>query len=362
MAPTPGTANRPRRRQQSIAAMDECTSEFIKRMITRMSFAEVMPVLKAWGVLAERDLQSLTMKNSKESLAMEVVHLCETRKCTMVRAAELDLVYTHAKSKLKIWEVLQMSKQTDPGMNFTDVSNFRASFKKFVFSIQRNLIIHFREFGDALWIRIAWGKDYMKPNQYRPSFIVYHIQTPYVFMTSLTKTQQPLVCQGLLSAAGYDSIEKMDLKSRYLESLQDIVFKRFSQPFQSYQSRSAPEESCMPTTVNQRADSERMKGKARVRQAMLETLGDGGLPVLECADYMLDTPFKGEAGIANKIKPFQCMVKFSSPHILESVRSLAQSGLSEAPVSSLFSAIISKGKNIFYVSEKKESSGSRGDN
>ncbi|XP_077144471.1 centromere protein N isoform X3 [Ranitomeya variabilis] len=251
-----------------------------------------------------------------------------TRKCTMVRAAELDLVYTHAKSKLKIWEVLQMSKQTDPGMNFTDVSNFRASFKKFVFSIQRNLIIHFREFGDALWIRIAWGKDYMKPNQYRPSFIVYHIQTPYVFMTSLTKTQQPLVCQ----------------------------------PFQSYQSRSAPEESCMPTTVNQRADSERMKGKARVRQAMLETLGDGGLPVLECADYMLDTPFKGEAGIANKIKPFQCMVKFSSPHILESVRSLAQSGLSEAPVSSLFSAIISKGKNIFYVSEKKESSGSRGDN
>ncbi|XP_077144472.1 centromere protein N isoform X4 [Ranitomeya variabilis] len=328
MAPTPGTANRPRRRQQSIAAMDECTSEFIKRMITRMSFAEVMPVLKAWGVLAERDLQSLTMKNSKESLAMEVVHLCETRKCTMVRAAELDLVYTHAKSKLKIWEVLQMSKQTDPGMNFTDVSNFRASFKKFVFSIQRNLIIHFREFGDALWIRIAWGKDYMKPNQYRPSFIVYHIQTPYVFMTSLTKTQQPLVCQ----------------------------------PFQSYQSRSAPEESCMPTTVNQRADSERMKGKARVRQAMLETLGDGGLPVLECADYMLDTPFKGEAGIANKIKPFQCMVKFSSPHILESVRSLAQSGLSEAPVSSLFSAIISKGKNIFYVSEKKESSGSRGDN
>ncbi|XP_077144469.1 centromere protein N isoform X1 [Ranitomeya variabilis] len=285
-----------------------------------------------------------------------------TRKCTMVRAAELDLVYTHAKSKLKIWEVLQMSKQTDPGMNFTDVSNFRASFKKFVFSIQRNLIIHFREFGDALWIRIAWGKDYMKPNQYRPSFIVYHIQTPYVFMTSLTKTQQPLVCQGLLSAAGYDSIEKMDLKSRYLESLQDIVFKRFSQPFQSYQSRSAPEESCMPTTVNQRADSERMKGKARVRQAMLETLGDGGLPVLECADYMLDTPFKGEAGIANKIKPFQCMVKFSSPHILESVRSLAQSGLSEAPVSSLFSAIISKGKNIFYVSEKKESSGSRGDN
>ncbi|XP_077149217.1 centromere protein N-B-like [Ranitomeya variabilis] len=355
----PRTANRPR--PQS-AAMDECTSEFIKRMITRMSFAEVMPTLKAWGVLAEQDLQSLTMQNVKESLAMEVVHLCETRKCTMVHAAELDLVYTHSKPKLKMWEVLQMSKQTDSDMNFADVSNFRASFKKFVFSIQRNLTIHFREFGDALWIRIAWGKDYMKPNQYRPSFIVYHVQTPYVFISSLTKTQQPVVCQGLLSATGYDSIEKMDLKSRCLESLKDIVFKRFSQPFQSYQSKSAPEESCMPTTVNQRADSERTKEKARVRQAMLETLGDGALPVLEYADYKLDTPFNGEAGIANQIKPFQCVVKFSGPHILESVRSLAQSGLSEARVSSLFPSIISKGKNRFNVSEKKESSSSQGVN
>ncbi|XP_069594889.1 centromere protein N isoform X2 [Ranitomeya imitator] len=326
MAPTPGTANRSRR--QSVAAMDECTSEFIKRMITRMSFAEVMPILKAWGVLTERDLQSLNMETTKERLATDVVHLCETRKCTVAHVAELDLVYTHAKSKVKVWEVLQMSKQTDSDMNFADVSNFRASFKKFVFSIQRNLTIHFREFGDALWIRIAWGKEYTKPNQYRPSFIVYHIQTPYVFITSLTKTQQPVV----------------------------------GQPFQSYQSRSAPEESCMPTTVNQRGDSKRMKEKARVRQAMLETLGDGPLPALECADYKLATAFNGEAGIANEIKPFHCVVKFSSTHILESVRSLAQSGLSEAPVSSLFSSIISKGKNKFNVTERKESSSSQGVN
>ncbi|CAJ0967388.1 unnamed protein product [Ranitomeya imitator] len=133
-------------------------------------------------------------------------------------------------------------------------------------------------------------------------------------------------------------------------------------PFQSYQSRSAPEESCMPTTVNQRGDSKRMKEKARVRQAMLETLGDGPLPKLECADYKLATAFNGEAGIANEIKPFHCVVKFSSTHILESVRSLAQSGLSEAPVSSLFSSIISKGKNKFNVTERKESSSSQGVN
>ncbi|XP_073438645.1 centromere protein N isoform X2 [Dendrobates tinctorius] len=359
MAPTPGTDKRSRR--QSIAAMDECTIEFIKRMITRMSFAEVMPTLKAWRFLAERDLQSLTMEQAKESLAMEVVHLCEIRKCTMDHAAELDIVYNHAKSKLKVWEVLKMSKQTDTDMNFADVSNFLTSFKKFVFSIRRNVTIHFREFGDALWIRIAWGKDYMKPNQYRPSFIVYHIQTPYVFMACVTKTQQPVVCQGLLSATGYDNIEKMDLKSRCLESLKDIVFKRFSQPFQSYQSRSAPEESCTPkTTVNQKADYERMKEKARVRHVMMETLGAGALPVLDCASYKLNTPFNGEAGIANKIQPFQCVVKFSSPHLLEAVRSMAHSGLSEAPISSLFSSIINNEKNSFNVSEKMESSSSRG--
>ncbi|XP_073515239.1 centromere protein N [Phyllobates terribilis] len=354
MAPTPGSARK--RSRQSIAAMDECTLEFLKRIIARICFADVMPILKTWGFLAERDLQSLTIGHQKETLVMEVVHLCENRKGTMDHVVDLDIVYNHAKSNMKKWDVLEMSEQSDSEMNFADASNFMASFKKFIFSIQKNVAIHFREFGDALWIRIAWGKDYMKPNQYRPSFIVYHTQTPYVFVACLTKTQRPVVCQGLLSATKYCKIREMDLKSRCLESLKDIVFKRFTQPFQSYQSKSAPEEIYTPTTVTQRADYETMKEKAHVRHVMLETFGDGPLPVLDCAEYNMVTAFTGNPDIANKIEPFRCVVKLSSPHLLESVRSLAHSGLADARVSKLITAIPDKGRNLFKVSEKKHSS------
>ncbi|KAM4018463.1 centromere protein N isoform 2-T2 [Anomaloglossus baeobatrachus] len=356
MAPTPGSAKTPRR--QSIAAMDECIIEFIKRMIMRMSFAELMPTLKAWGFLAERDLQTLNLGKLKDSVAMDVVHLCENRNATLNHAADLDIVYNHAKQNQKKWEVYQLSEPTDPDMNLADVSSFLAQFKEAIFSVQKNVTIHFREFGDALWLRIAWGKNYMKPNQYRPTFIVYHTQTPYVFLTSITSTQRPVVCQGLAVATGYSSIQVMDLKGRCLESLKDIVFKRYSQPFQSYQSRSVPEESHSPPT-DHTLDYEEMREKERRRQLMLKTFGNGPLPVLDCAEYKLGTAFNGKAGIADEIAPFRCTVKFSSTHLLESFRSLAHAGISEVPVASLLSGIPEKARNLYKVLDKKRSTSHR---
>ncbi|KAM3920607.1 centromere protein N [Leptodactylus fuscus] len=360
MAPTPGSARKQTRERNF--TMDECVAELIKRMIARMSFAEVNPTLKTWGLLEEKELQSLTTRQSKDSLAMQVVNLCERKKATLDHAADLDIVYYHAYSNKKIWEVYQMSIPSESEMSLAEVSKFTVLFKKAVCSVFKNVTIHFREFEDALWIRIAWGRDCMKPNQYKPTIVVYHIQTPNVFITGISKSHRPVLFQGLLLATGYKHIQEAELKSRCLESLQDIVFKRFSQPFQSYQSRSLPEKSKASTFADSKLTYENIKEKERIHHVMLETFGDGPLPKLEFASYKLETSFNGETGIANKIEPFRCLVKFSSPHLLESLRTLAPSGFAEAPISSLLSCIPHRGRNIFKITEKKQPSSSQATN
>ncbi|XP_056382120.1 centromere protein N isoform X2 [Hyla sarda] len=346
-------------KRQSISTMDECLAEFIKRMILRMPRVELMPTLKEWGFLTERELQSLDLIRVKDILAVEVVNICESRKASMKHAADLDIIYTHGNSKRKNWEVYQMSIQSDSEANLADVWKIKVHFKKTVQSVLKNVTIHFKEFGDALWIRIAWGRDCVNPNQYKPTFAMYHAQTPYVFVTGLAKTHRQLFYQGLLSATGYGHIQEMELKSRCLDSLKEIVFKQFSQPFQSYQSRSVPEKSFTPTIVDTKVVYENIKEKERVHHVMLESFGEGPLPKLEYAVYKLETSFKGETSIANKIEPFRCIVKFSSPHLLESFRTLAPSGLAEAPISNLLTCIPHRGRNLFKISEKKQPSSSQ---
>ncbi|XP_072288183.1 centromere protein N-like, partial [Pyxicephalus adspersus] len=91
MAAHPGSALRSRRRQ-STPAFDECVAEFIKRTVQKMSMAELMTILRAWGFLTDRELQSLPTKGSKANIALEVVHLCEGKQATINHAADLDII------------------------------------------------------------------------------------------------------------------------------------------------------------------------------------------------------------------------------------------------------------------------------
>lgn len=48
---------------------------------------------------------------------------------------------------------------------------------------------------EAVWIRIAWGDTFSRPNHLKPTYIVHYLQTPYVFVTSITSKQKPLLSQ-----------------------------------------------------------------------------------------------------------------------------------------------------------------------
>ncbi|KAM8945927.1 centromere protein N [Pelodytes ibericus] len=353
MAPAAGSV----KKKQRIAppAMDECLAEFIRRSVLRLPVSEVLNTLTAWGFLPERDLQTLNLR-PKETLAMDVVRLCEAKNVTMKDAANLDFIFNQANSSKKSWNVYQMSKPLESEIDFFDLSEYKLQFTKTIHAVSKNVTIHFKEFGEALWIRIAWGKNYTKPDQYKPTFVVYHSQTPYVFITSLAKSFRPLLCQALVMAANYSQIQELELKSRCLDSLKDIVFKQFHQPFQTYHPRPLQERNFKPDIVDPRVTYENIREKERIHRVTRETFGDGQLPKLEFASYKLETMFKGEKGtgsFATGTDPFRCVVKFSSPHLLESIRSLAPAGLSDVPVSNLLTCIPYKARNIFKITEKR---------
>ncbi|XP_040185115.1 centromere protein N [Rana temporaria] len=352
MAAPPGSALRSHRRR-STPVVDECVTEFIKRTVQKMSIAELMNNLRAWGFLTDAELQTLPAKTTREYIALQVVHLCEAKQATINQAADLDIIYNHSNANRRTWEVYQMSKPTDSEMNHIDVSEFKARFKKVIHSVMKNVTIHFKDFEDAMWIRLAWSQTSMKPNQYRPTFVVYHTQTPYVFVSSLSSTFRPVLCQALLSAARYSHFQQMDLKSRCLDSLKDIVFKRFNQNLQAYHPRPLQERNYVPAILDPRVTYENLKEKDRVHYLTRETFGDGPLPKLDHASYRLETTFKGVPGISEEIEPLRCVVKFSGPNLLESIRSLAPSGVAEAPISSLLTCIPHRARNIFKISDKR---------
>uniref|UniRef100_A0A8D0GTG6 Centromere protein N n=1 Tax=Sphenodon punctatus TaxID=8508 RepID=A0A8D0GTG6_SPHPU len=293
--------------------MDETVAEYIRRTVLKIPCPEIMKMLTLWGFLSQKQLQTINLRQVKENIAQEVVQLLEVD-LTVLRE-EID---------------------------FFDVADFKQKFKMSLRSALKNVTVGFREYEDnAIWIRIALGKQYTKPNQYKATYIVYHSQTPYVFIsTSIFRSSIPLLCQALVTAANYHDIREMELRSRCLDSLKDIVFKRYSQAFQTYHPRPLQERNGPPERVDPRIIQEDKSEKERIQRVNQEVFGDGPQPKLEYAQYKLETVFRSdpEMGILSDKEPFRCRVKFSSPHLLEAFKSLAPAGLADAPLSPLLTS------------------------
>lgn len=334
--------------------MDEVIAEFIRRTFLKCSLAQMMPLLKAWGFLTDRQLETLTMRG-KERLIQQILQFCEEVPASGDNAAALDLVFNHLRCNNKHWYVYQMSKTPDEETEFFDMADFKRQFKKNLKSVA-NVTVHFKEFDNAQWIRIAWGTHSKRPNQYSPTFVVYHSQTPYVFITGLRRSCRAYLCQALVIATKYSQIQEMDLSSRCLDSLKQIVFKRYHQAFQTHYPKHSKETKAAPEPVDPRVTFENKKEKERIQNWTKEVFGEGPQPKLEFAQYKLETMFRDPSDndtLSHKEDPFRCVVKFSSPHLLESLKLLAPSGIAEAPLSQLLTCIPSKARNHFKIGEKR---------
>ncbi|NXB20840.1 CENPN protein, partial [Rhagologus leucostigma] len=336
--------------------MDETVAEYIRRTVLKIPRDEIKTMLQKWGFLSEAQLQTLNFHQIKDNISQEVVQLCEENSADIKQAAVLDIIYNHIHQNKRMWSVYQMKKSGEE-LEYFDITDFKKKFKGRLQSALKNVTITFKEYEDnAIWIRVAWGTPYKRPNQYKPSYVVYHSQTPYVFISaSVLKSNLPLLCQALIVASNYHDIREMELRSHSLNSLKDIVFKRYSQNFQTYYPKPLQEENLEPESADIRIVQENRSEKERIHRLNREVFGGGPLPKLEFAQYKLETMFKSDPkmGVLDKKEPFRCLVKFSSPHLLESLKSLAPAGMADAPLSPLLTCIPHKARNYFKIREKK---------
>ncbi|KAI6077603.1 Centromere protein N [Aix galericulata] len=335
--------------------MDEVVAEYIRRTVLKIPRDEILAVLRQWGFLSDTQLGAINLRQTKESISREVVRLCEENSADLKQAAILDIIYNNIYSNKRMWSVYQM-KKTGEETDLFDFSNFKKKFKRRLQSALKNVTINFREYEDnAIWIRIAWGTPYTKPNQYKTSYVVYHSQTPYVFISvSVLKSNLPLLCQALVVASNYHDIREMELRSHCLNSLKDIVFKRYSQNFQTHRRK---QQTNVPTeNVDIRIIQEDKSEKERIQRVNKEVFGDGPQPKLEFAQYKLETMFKSDPNmdVLERREPFRCLVKFSSPDLLESLKSLAPAGMADAPLSPLLTCIPQKARNYFKIRDRKD--------
>lgn len=69
-------------------------------------------------------------------------------------------------------------------------------YYKYAFDIIFKVSVKIKKHTDeAVWIRIAWGNTFSRPNHLKPTYAVHYLQTPYVFVTSMTAKQKPLFSQ-----------------------------------------------------------------------------------------------------------------------------------------------------------------------
>ncbi|NXS45219.1 CENPN protein, partial [Balaeniceps rex] len=336
--------------------MDETVAEYIRRTVLKIPRDEIKTMLQKWGFLSETQLQTINFHQIKENISHDVVLLCEENSADIKQAAVLDIIYNHSYPNKRVWSVYQMNK-TGEETELFDLTDFKKKFKRRLRSALKNVTINFREYEDnAIWIRIAWGTPYTQPNQYKTSYVVYHSQTPYVFVSaSVLKSNLPLLCQALVVASNYHDIREMELRGHSLNSLKDIVFKRYNQNFQTYYPRPLQERNVAPGSADLRIIQENRSEKERIQRVNREVFGDGPQPKLEFAQYKLETMFKSDPkmDVLDKKEPFRCLVKFSSPHLLESLKSLAPAGMADAPLSPLLTCIPQKARNYFKIREKK---------
>lgn len=209
-----------------------------------------------------------------------------------------------------------------------------------------------------MWIRVAWGTQYSQPNQYKPTFVVYYPQTPYVFISSCyLKSTVPLLHQALKVASKHHQMAQLDLRSRHLDSLTAIVFNEYDQTFENYNSTASWREGSLglKTDLDSKIIHENTEEKVRIHRATQEAFGAYPQPQLEFAQYKLETKFKSDVGggiLADRKEPLRCLVKFSSPHLLEALKSLAPAGIADTPLSPLLTCIPSKKMNYFKIRDK----------
>ncbi|XP_061566834.1 centromere protein N [Cololabis saira] len=331
--------------------MDEPVKRLLQRLVRRIPSQMLKVTLDSWGRLTPEQRQSLDFTHTKAALTQKLLAICEDNELTMKHITELEMIHVIENPNQGMWCTFQLM---DPGddAHTLELTQFKEQFKSHLSELMRHVSIKIKKHTDeAVWIRIAWGDSFSRPNHLKPTYVVHHLQTPYVFVSSVTSKLKPLLSQALVLSTRHLAIKDANLSGRKLNAIRDLVMRQYQQAFPSKYPSSLTENN--QTLSNLHIEKEQAEAAANRHQMAAEAFGEGTLPQLQSAVYKLETKFRDPTNeaMSKQEGPFRCVVKFSSTNLLESLRHCASSGIASTPVTPLLSSIPLKGRNYFVIKD-----------
>lgn len=331
--------------------MDDIRKRLLQRLMRRIPAQMLRATLEKWGHLTAAQQRDIDYMQPKWVLTERLLAICEESEWTTKHITELEMTYVIDNPNQGMWFTFQLEDPEDDAHS-VELTQFKERFKCHLSELVRPVSIKIKKHTDeAIWIRIAWGEIFSRPNHLKPTYVVYYLQTPYVFVTSLTSKQKPLLSQALVLSTRYHTIQDANLSGRNLTAIRDLLMKQYQQVFPT-NCPSPLAERNQPVS-NPRIHREQDGCAARRLQMACEAFGDGMLPQLQSAVYKLETKFRDQTNkaMSKREEPFRCDVKFVSTNLLESFKHCASSGIASTPVTPLLSSIPLKGRNYFRITD-----------
>ncbi|XP_029354639.1 centromere protein N [Echeneis naucrates] len=331
--------------------MDESIKRTMQRLVRRIPNQLLKPTLDKWGRLTAAQKQSLDFTQPKWALTERLLALCEENEWTAKHIIELEMIYVIDNPNQGMWYAFQLMDPEDDAAS-VELAQFKEQFKSHLRELVKHVSVKIKKHTDeAVWIRIAWGDGFTRPNHLKPTYVVHHLQTPYVFVSSLTSKQKPLLSQALVLSTRYNVIKDANLSGRKLTAIRDLLMRQYQQVFPTKFPSPLTEKN--ETVSNPCIEKEQSGAAANRLQMACEAFGDGELPQLQSAVYKLETKFKDPTNktMTEQEEPFKCVIKFASTNLLESLKQCATSGIASTPVTPLLSSIPLKGRNYFVITD-----------
>ncbi|KAI9542727.1 hypothetical protein NQZ68_017738 [Dissostichus eleginoides] len=318
----------------------------------RIPTKRLKTTLEKWGRLTGEQQRAMDSIHSKWALTESLLAICEENELAVKHLTELEMIYMIDNPDQGMWYAFQL---TDPGddAQSVDLMQFKEQFKSHLKELVREVSVKIKKHTDeAIWIRIAWGDTYSRPDHLKPTYVVHYLQTPYVFVTRLTSKQKPMLSQAMVLSTRYQYFKDANLSGRNLTAIRDLLMRKYQQVFPT--KYPSPPTERKQTVTNPHIERDQAKPAANRLQMACEAFGGGVLPQLQSAVYKLETRFRDHSNttMTEREEPFRCVVKFSSANLLESLKSCASSGIASTPVTALLSFIPLNRKNYFVITDK----------
>lgn len=339
--------------------MDDSSKVLLQRLVRRIPTQMLKATLDKWGRLTAAQRQSMDFTQSKWALTQKLLSHCEENELTMKHITELEMIYVIENPNQGMWYTFQLMDPED-GAHLIELAQFREQFKSHLRELIRHVSVKIKKHTDeAVWIRIAWGDSFSRPNHLKPTYVVHYLQTSYVYVSGLKSKLKPLLSQVLTLSTRHQAIKDANLSGRKLTAIRDLLMKQYQQVFPTKYPRPLAEKN--QTVSNMHIEREQAEAAANRHQMAGEAFGDGTLPQLQSAVYKLETKFRDPTNMTmtGREEPFRCVVKFSSTNLLESLRNCASSGIASTPVTPLLSSIPLKGRNYFVIKDNAPASSSQ---